>query len=235
MIYKDGVTRKAACSWLNTQIEVLNANLGPDVQPFTTFNLSNFTTHLSKHISSMDDVKVELLASSMMENPTANAGFTEGEQLLAEAMQDSLKEGTEFKDFPAILENFEGQIIAELTKDTSLTDAGRNFRTQTAVDKIKLFQALMTVKQNMADIQRTAAVGGNAVKTAVRKLGVDVMRTNKKIAEEVRAMLRTHFPEGSFPDEICDMIIDRTSSHLRTQVDETIQSVGKLYGIKLSV
>lgn len=229
-VLNEVLSHKGVCAWLNSQIDVLNAQKAKGTPDYKKFNVVNFTTHFSKHVSSASQMKAGLLKAAGS-TKTANHGFELGEQLVAEATKESDATALTYTEFPEIVENFEKQVVEEMQKVSSLTQGGR-FRTREAVERMKLVQAVLDVKQGLARVQRSAALGGEAVRSATKILGLGVMAQTKEIGLEIQNHMKTHFPQGSFPEEMKELIEQRMYTYLQEQLPSVLDTVTKLYGIK---
>lgn len=229
-ILQDGLTRTKVCNWLNKQVEVLNANLSKGDEAYPKFNNSNFTNHFSKHVPDIDKMKAELRAAARQE-VRANDGFSAEESLLAETVSGLLGDGS-YNEYPDTVLKLERFIMHDLKSDKAILDSGGNLRTSAAEGKLRLLQTLITVKQKLADVQRSEQVGGSAVRQAMARVGEEVISSMNKIAREVRDLLSASMPNSQLPAEVEEMLVARMLATLKGSYPEILEDVYKDYGIK---
>jgi len=220
----EGVKKTHVCKWLNTRIDILNANRKPNVPEIAKFNVSNFTLHLKKHVSNTKQMKAELRAA-IREDPRANDGFTSNEQDVAEAIidgeQDALADS--YKDYPATVAALEKRLLQDNVPRNVLNDAEKQLR---------ILTTLIGIKRSLADVQRTEQVGGSAVRHALVRIGEEVVGATTKLATELKETLSQQLPGSSLPTEVESMITSRLVETIKGVYPEILADIYKIYGIK---
>lgn len=232
-ILKDAMKKSHVCKWLNSRVEVLNANLKPGQAETKMFNVANFSVHFKKHVPSIKLMKAELRAA-IKEAPKANDGFTSEDQEVAEEVMDAeaaaLAES--YKGYPDMLAKMERVIMRDLLTVDGITDSGGKLRVGTAERNMRLLQNLIGVKKGLAEVQRTEQVGGSAVRHALVRIGEEVVGAATKMATELRDTLKQQMPGSSLPVEIESMITSRIIETIKGVYPEILAEVYRDYGIK---
>ena len=223
-LLEDGVKKTHVCMWLNKRIEILNDNRKPNEPEIPKFNVSNFTTHLKKHVSTLKQMKAELRAA-VKSSPRANEGFTPDEQSFVSAVidgeADALAES--YRDYPETIAQLEAKLLQVSVPQKTLRDAERQLKTLTA---------LIGIKRGLAEVQRTEQVGGSAVRHAMVRVGEEVVSAATKLSKELRSTLEPQMEGSTLPAEIETMIVSRVVEVIKGVYPEILEDVHKLYGIK---
>lgn len=232
-ILKDTMKKSHVCKWLNSRVEVLNANRKPGTPEIPAFNVSNFTKHFAKHVPSIKLMKAELRAA-VKDAPKANDGFTATEQDTAQevidAEADALAES--YRGYPDVLADMERVIMRDLMTVEGITDSKGKLRSNIAEKNLRLLNNLISAKKSLADVQRTEQVGGSAVRHALVRIGEEVVGATNKLAVELRELLAQQMPNSSLPAEVESMITARVVEVIKGVYPEILADVYKLYGIK---
>lgn len=232
-ILNEGLKRTHVCKWLNKRIEVLNANRTPSQPEIVAFNVSNFTIHFKKHVSSTKQMKAELRVA-VKEAPRANDGFTPDEQEVASAVTDAEQEElvASYKDYPATVASMEALILKDLQSGDSIADSHGKVKPGAAERSLRTLQSLIGIKRSLAEVQRTEQVGGSAVRHAMVRIGEEVVAASNKLAAELKVTLVQQLPGSSLPSEVEAMITSRIVEAIKSVYPEILAEVYKLYGIK---
>lgn len=227
-IILQGDKKSHVVEWLNQRMEVIAA--GKKEKPIK-FNITNFTTHFTKHIPDVDKMKIELHAA-LAENDS-NLAFTEEERAIAEAAGTGLDENAEaFREYPGIIGNLEAAILNDLQNVGNILDSNSKLKVAEADRRLRLFTTLITGKQKVFEIQKLESVGGTAVKDAMMNVCHTVIDATQKTATEIREILLQQMPDSTFPSEVHKMIVDRTLETLKTNFAEIYGTILKKYGLK---
>jgi hypothetical protein len=228
-VLRDKRTKTDVCAWLNQQIEVLNVSLPTELQK-PKFNVVNFSKHFKLHVPDEDKIKAELEASLLNER-RENGGFTEEERLIVDAVANPTDLSQSYQEYPETLARFEEIIMRDFASAQAISDNNGHLRPIAADQKLKLLSQLLTTKKQLSDIQKSALVGGEAVRAAIRLLGTTMYEKSKVIGEEVSAIVE-QVSTTDHAAQVKDMVTQRILEELRTRIPEILDTIFKTYGIK---
>ena len=164
-LFEENIAQATVCAWLNEQVEVYNAGIENPKNKLPTFNDTNFSLHLSKHIPDREVLKRELI-QEIIQKESLDKNFTEEER-------EEVKElayiglGEQSENYVR-LSNFVGSFINKLT--TYNDELNTNSTTLTPRDLTDLGNVLKSViiaQKELTAIKNSDRLAGVAVRSAI--------------------------------------------------------------------
>jgi len=227
-VIEEKLPNSVVCKWLNSRVDVLNANL--DTPLALKFNNANFTNHFKNHISSLDEMKLELKKTTLKSKDETIA-FDEKQKALAGS---PIPEKDSYQKISGFVDIMEENLIAYSDNIKERRSSGNNTISERQIMNYSKFVSdLLTAKQNLSKFRNSEQATMMAVSSAIEYIVQGLATKIVGIADDIKSTLEVELKEEtSLPDQISKSIKARFSGEMRSLVDETINLVKKNYGLK---
>jgi hypothetical protein len=229
-VLKEGLSHSAVCRWLNSRVDVLNADLSkPEV---TKFNDANFTVHFQKHISSLEAMQHEV-TKHMSSQPAEPTAFDETQQAIAAGTTDGQDSADRLSTFISTME-------ANLAFYNTTMEEKRNSKKSHMVlgmkdisNYSKLVGEYIAARQNLVKFRSLEQTALSAVESAVAAVVAGMAHIANDVADETKNLLEVELKEQtSIPEQVSTSIRSKFSGDMRIMVKQVIDRVKKDHGLR---
>ena len=226
-VIKEKLTHNLVCQWLNSRIDVLNADPKRET-PLRPFNNANFSLHFKEHVKGVADMVAQLNDALTQKTPV----FTAAQQTKAVLVQNWEAEG-EYARLAQMLHAMEDNLMAydkELEKTRS---AGGKLSTRDIQSYSNFVNSYLEAKQALVKLKTAEKSMSLALTTAVEEVLRGLADKSAKIAEDARDFLAMDLPpDSTLPDDVLKLLKSRLTSELDELGGVILAKVKREYGIK---
>lgn len=231
-VIEDGLPNSVVCKWLNSKIEVLNAN-SQDGSGITKFNNANFTNHFTNHISDLDGMKMELKRYVSSHPRQETTSFDEKQKALAEAPIFSKKD--DYSKIGDMIDMMEENLVlySDSIKKKRVDQKGIPINPREIENYSKFVSDLISAKQSLIKLRNADQVTMMAVDAVIEFIIRGMASRAIGLSDEIKSMLDSELgSETTLPDQVSKVVRARFSGEMRDLVREATDMIRKNYGIK---
>lgn len=236
-VLKEGYSRASVCTWVNSKLELLNANAKSEDHKLTKFTEQNFSRHFNKH--NTFELQQALHRNSVLyqnRRLEAQEGFSDEEVAVAQNFADDFAgyELNEYSSLVRMVATLEQRLWA-YDKFIKKKDEDRPHR-GVDLDEIggyqKQIESLMKLKIDLSKLRNSSVIAGAAIETAVETTVASFLEIMMEVTEEAQTILQTELPGSSIPLEVSKLIRNRMADHMKSIVPGLVEQVSKDYKIR---
>ena len=236
-VLKEGHSRSSVCNWINSRLEVINANTELEEDKLTKFSEQNFSRHFNKH--NTFELQQALHRNQILYKNSrldAQEGFTDQEVEVAQQFADDFAgfELNEYSSLVKMVSTLEHRLWAydKFIKQKDKDNPSRNVSLDEISGYQKQIEALMKLKIDLSKLRNSSVIAGAAIETSVEYTVSSFLETMMSATEEAQTILQTELPGSSVPLEVSKLIRNKIADQMKSLVPSIIEKVSKDYKIR---